>query len=132
MKAHHFGLACSSEKKADGFYENLLGLKRLERKTVPAALCGTFFGIPHDMVVLNYVSGEDFFEVFIHQGERPAAASPAHICLEVEDLEAFLERCRAMDVPVMRAARGDRWITFIQDFDGNRFEIKEGPAQGPG
>jgi hypothetical protein len=30
-----------------------------------------------------------------------------------------------MDVPVIRAPRGDRWVTFIQDCDGNLFEIKE-------
>ena len=30
-----------------------------------------------------------------------------------------------MDVPVIRAPRGERWITFIRDYDGNLFEIKE-------
>lgn len=124
MKVHHFGLACRSEETAERFYEKLLGLKRLERKTVPAALSGTLFGIPSDLTVLNYVGDEVYFEVFVHQGERQEARSPAHICLEVENLDLFLERCRAMGVPVIRGPRGDRWITFIQDFDGNLFEIK--------
>jgi hypothetical protein len=46
----------------------------------------------------------------------------------VRDLEAFLERALAMGVPVIRAPKGDRWITFVQDFDGNLFEIKETAA----
>jgi catechol 2,3-dioxygenase-like lactoylglutathione lyase family enzyme len=125
MKVLHYGLACRSEETADRFYEKVLGLKRLERKTVPAALAGAFFGLPHDLAVLNYAGDGVYFEVFIHEGEPPAAKSPAHICLEIENLDAFLERCRTMDVPGIRAPRGEQWITFIQDYDGNLFEIKE-------
>ena len=128
MKVRHCGLACRSEETADRFYETFLGLKKSERKSVPAALSGPLFGLPCDLAVLNYAGDEVHFEVFIHEGERPAAGSPTHICLEVENLDAFLERCRAMGVPVIRAPRGDRWITFIQDYDGNLFEIKEATA----
>jgi catechol 2,3-dioxygenase-like lactoylglutathione lyase family enzyme len=128
MKVRHYGLACRSEETADRFYEKFIGMKKLERKTVPAALSGAFFGIPSDLTVLNYVRDDIYFEVFIHDDERPAAGSPTHICLEEEDLEAFLERARAMGVPVIRAAKGDRWITFVRDFDGNLFEIKENAA----
>jgi hypothetical protein len=31
-----------------------------------------------------------------------------------------------MGVQVIRVPKGDRWLTFIQDFDGNLFEIKAG------
>jgi catechol 2,3-dioxygenase-like lactoylglutathione lyase family enzyme len=124
MKVRHYGLACRSEETADRFYERFLGLKKSERKTVPAALAGVLFGIPGDLTVLNYTGDDVYFEIFIHKGERSPARSPAHICLEVEDLAAFLERCRAMGVPVIRAPRGEQWITFIQDYDGNLFEIK--------
>jgi catechol 2,3-dioxygenase-like lactoylglutathione lyase family enzyme len=125
MKVSHIGLACRSEETADRFYEKFLGMKKLERKTVPAALSGTFFGIPSDLTVLNYVRDDIYFEVFIHESARPAAGFPAHICLEVKYLEAFLERARAMDVSVIRAPKGDRWITFVRDFDGNLLEVKE-------
>jgi catechol 2,3-dioxygenase-like lactoylglutathione lyase family enzyme len=125
MKVHHSGLACRSEETADRFYEKFLGMKKLERKTVPAALSGAFFGIPSDLTVLNYVLDDVYLEVFVHESARPAAGSPCHICLEVEGLKAFLERARAMSVPIMRARKGDRWVTFIRDFDGNLFEIKE-------
>jgi catechol 2,3-dioxygenase-like lactoylglutathione lyase family enzyme len=124
MKVSHLGLACRSEESAERFYEKFLGMKKLDRKTVPASLAGAFFGIPSDLAVLNYVRDDVYFEVFLHEGERPAAGYPAHVCLEVGDLEAFLERARAMEVSVVRAPKGDRWITFIRDFDGNLFEIK--------
>jgi catechol 2,3-dioxygenase-like lactoylglutathione lyase family enzyme len=125
MKVRHYGLACRSEESADRFYEGLLGLKKLEQKTVPAALATAFFGIPSELAVLNYSGDGIYFEIFIHNKETSAAPSPNHLCLEVENLEAFLERCRAMVVPVIRAPRGDQWITFVRDYDGNLFEIKE-------
>ena len=130
MKVRHYGLACRSEQTADRFYEKFLGMKKLDRKNVPAALSGTFFGIPADLMVLNYMSDDIYFEVFIHESGRPATGSSTHICLEVEDLESFLERARVMGVPVIRAPRGDRWVTFVRDFDGNLFEMKE-TAAGP-
>lgn len=125
MKVRHHGLACRSEETADRFYEKFLGMEKLGRKSVPAALAGALFGIPGDLTVLNYAGDEVYFEIFIHEREQSAAGSPAHICLEVEDLAAFLERCREMDVPVIRAPRGEQWITFVRDYDGNLFEIKE-------
>ena len=128
MIVSHYGLACRSEQKADRFYREFLGLKKLERKTVPAALSGALFGIACDLTVLNYTGNGVHFEIFIHEGERPTGRPPAHICLAVGDIEAFLERCRAMDVPVIRAPRGEQWITFVQDYDGNQFEIKESAA----
>jgi catechol 2,3-dioxygenase-like lactoylglutathione lyase family enzyme len=125
MKVRHYGLGCRSEETADRFYEKLLGLKRLERKTVPAELARAFFGLSRDLAVLNYAGEGVYFEIFVHEKGPSAAKSPAHICLEIENLDAFLERCRAMDVPVIRAPRGEQWITFIRDYDGNLFEIKE-------
>lgn len=125
MKVRHYGLACRSEQTADRFYEKFLGLKKSEPKTVSAALCKAVFGLARDLAVLNYAGEGVSFEVFVHEGEPSAARSPNHICLEVENLEAFLERCRTMDVPVIRVPRGEQWITFIRDFDGNLFEIKE-------
>jgi len=125
MKVRHYGLACRSEETADRFYEKFLGLKKLGRKIVPAELSKALFGIPRDLSFLHYSSDGIDFEVFIHEKEPSAARSLAHICLEIEDLVAFLERCREMGVPVIRAPRGEQWVTFIQDYDGNLFEIKE-------
>ena len=47
-----------------------------------------------------------------------------HICLEVDDLDSFLKKCRSMDINVSRIPKGDATITFIRDDDGNLFEIK--------
>ena len=49
----------------------------------------------------------------------------AHVCLDVKDPDALLARARAMDVPVLRVPRGDTEVIFVQDRDGNLFEIKK-------
>jgi catechol 2,3-dioxygenase-like lactoylglutathione lyase family enzyme len=126
MKALHYGLACSSEDTADRFYEKFLGLKKSEPKNIPAALCQPLFGISSDLTVINYAGGGVHFEIFIHPSPRPSCGSPTHVCLEVETLDTFIERGQAMGVPVIRVAKGDGWITFIQDYDGNLLEIKAG------
>jgi catechol 2,3-dioxygenase-like lactoylglutathione lyase family enzyme len=48
----------------------------------------------------------------------------AHVCLEVDDLQDFLKKCRDLDVEISQIPKGDRTLTFIRDFDGNLFEIK--------
>ena len=126
MKALHYGLACSSEDTADRFYEKFLGLHKSEPKVISAALCQPLFGISSDLTVLNYVGEGVHFEIFIHRGLRPSSGSATHVCLEVEALDAFIERGHSMGVPVIRVPKGDRWVTFIQDYDGNLFEIKAG------
>jgi catechol 2,3-dioxygenase-like lactoylglutathione lyase family enzyme len=125
MNLRHIGQVCRSEETADRFYGRLLRLKKSKKKSLPAAISSTLFGINSDLGVLNYMGGNLHFEIFICGGDEPAVKPPAHICLEVRDLDRFLERCRAADIAIIRLPKGDQWITFIRDYDGNLFEIKE-------
>ncbi len=125
MKIGHVGLTCSSEKKADRFYGSLFGLEKQEPKTVPADTANPIFGIDVDLNVINYTGDGVRFEVFLSESnitKRPID----HICIEVENLEAFVDQCRKKGVKVNRVPRGESRVTFIEDFDGNLFEVKGG------
>jgi catechol 2,3-dioxygenase-like lactoylglutathione lyase family enzyme len=37
-----------------------------------------------------------------------------------------IERARAMGFPVLRVPKGEGFVTFIDDADDNRFELKKG------
>jgi catechol 2,3-dioxygenase-like lactoylglutathione lyase family enzyme len=125
MRLCHLGLTSSNEQNADRFYGGLLGLEKKEPKSLPAALSQALFGIDSELTVLNYTGETVHFELFVGGVGPILAPSAAHACLEVTGLEGFLERCRALGVPVRRVPKTpDAWITFIQDFDGNLFEIK--------
>ena len=123
---HHAGLCCRTAENADRFYGGVLGLENRGTKSVPAALARALFGLDRDLTVRIFSNERLYLEIFILEGPGPAAAPPpAHLCVETDDLARFLERCRSYGVPVVRAPKGDAWLTFIRDDDGNLFEVKE-------
>jgi catechol 2,3-dioxygenase-like lactoylglutathione lyase family enzyme len=123
---HHIGLCSRAAESADRFYGGVLSLEFLGTKSVPAELARSLFGIDREVPIRNYSNGRLYVEIFLIEDADPAAAPPpAHVCLETDDLTCLLERCRDFGVPVSRASKGDSWVTFIRDDDGNLFEVKE-------
>jgi len=123
---HHIGLCCRTAERADRFYGEVLGLEFLGTKSVPAELSRALFDIDRELPIRNYSNGRLHVEIFLIEDADPAAAPPpAHVCLETDDLACLFERCRDFGVPVIRTLKGDSWVTFIRDEDGNLFEVKE-------
>jgi len=124
MVLRHVGLTSGSEEKADVFYKNLLGLKKSEPKTLNSALSKSIFNLDSELVIINYLNEDVHFEVFITDSDSNNTRQIEHLCLEVDDLNDFLNKCNALGVKVARIPKGDKTLTFIKDFDGNLFEIK--------
>ena len=129
MILRHVALTCSTEKKSDRFYKNLLGLEKSEPKTLPMTLSRAIFNVDTELMMINYQGEKILFEIFITGHLINAARQIEHVCLEVDDLENFLKQCRDLDVKISQIPKGDRILTFISDFDGNLFEIKHEQAQ---
>ena len=138
MNLLHIALASSSEENADKFYRDLLRLEKAAPKALPSSLARAIFNIDSDFSIINYMDKSLHFEVFVKRGEGltgkdelSARSDDAgrrridHVCLAVADLSAFLEECRAMGIGVIQAPKGDYVVTFISDYDGNIFEIKQ-------
>jgi catechol 2,3-dioxygenase-like lactoylglutathione lyase family enzyme len=126
MVLRHVGLTCSSEENADTFYADLLGLTKSEPKALALALSKAIFNLDSELVMISYQKGHVHFEIFITAPDGGNNRKIEHTCLEVDNLEVFLEKCRALNVVIARIPKGDKTLTFIRDFDGNLFEIKEG------
>ena len=124
MQLKHVALVCSSEEKSDRFYTNLLGLQKVSSKTIPSTLVNQIFNIDSDLKIINYANDNIAFEVFIDNQKSAEEDKIEHICIQVENLETFLERCRSMGIDVLQVPKGDTRITFIKDDDGNLFEVK--------
>jgi len=124
MILRHVALACSSEKKADKFYADLLGLKKAEPKRLPSALSKAIFNIESEQIIINYVEDTVHFEIFINNRNIKSDGKIEHVCLEVVDLDAFLAKCRRLDVKIVRVPKEHKLLTFILDDDDNLFEIK--------
>ena len=124
MHLRHVGLTCSSEDNADKFYRDLLGLKKSEPKTLSSDLSHAIFNTDAKLQMINYMDENSHFEIFVADQVDMPRDPIAHQCLEVGDLPEFLDNCRAIGVEVALIPKGDKTLTFINDFDGNLFEIK--------
>ena len=126
MHIKHVALACTSERKADTFYANLLGLNKSEVKTLPLELSKAIFNLDRELVIINYLDDKVHFEIFITPAAEENSPQIEHTCLEVGDLDGFLEKCNKLNLDIAQIPKGDKILTFIRDFDGNLFEIKAG------
>ena len=124
MFLRHAGLTCSTEDNADRFYRDLLGLNKSAPKTLPADLSLAIFNLDTELQMINYTDENIHFEIFIADQVGITRDRIAHHCLEVGDLDEFIAKCRNMQVEVALIPKGDKMLTFIKDFDGNLFEIK--------
>jgi len=129
MILQHMALTCSSEKRSDRFYKNLLGLEKSEPKILPRPLSKAIFNVDSELMMINYQGEQVHFEIFITGHPINAGRQIEHVCLQVNDIQNFLKKCRDLDVETSQIPKADRTLTFIRDFDGNLYEIKQNPSQ---
>ena len=125
MILRHVAIICSSENNSDRFYKDLMGLEKSEPKNLPEALSKAIFNVDAKLLMIHYQGKAAHFEVFITDCPVNKNRRIAHVCLEVDNLKSFLQKCRDLDVEISQIPRGERTLTFIRDFDGNLFEIKQ-------
>ena len=123
MNLHHAAVVATSEENSDRFYSDLLGLEKQRARRIPAELMKAIFAINQETLIIDYGNEDLLVEVFITT--PPEGRTISHLCLKTPDREQLLADCDHMNVPVLRVAKNDGGsIAFIEDFDGNRFELK--------
>jgi catechol 2,3-dioxygenase-like lactoylglutathione lyase family enzyme len=128
MRLHHVAVICSSQENADRFYEGVLGLQKTRTSPLSEELGRQIFNIAQKCQIILYANETFAVEVFVPASFPEKRAPFLHLCLEVENGEAFIGKCQEMALPVKRIEKGDSLLTFVQDYDGNLFEIKETPG----
>lgn len=121
----HTGLAASSEKNADDFYSAILGLEKSSPKNLDRDLSLAIFNIDCELLLLHYQSGTTDFEIIIYQGYSAPKIQIAHSCIQVNSKESIVKKCRGAGLKVIEVPKGSGVITFVSDYDGNLFELKE-------
>jgi catechol 2,3-dioxygenase-like lactoylglutathione lyase family enzyme len=125
VKLHHIATVCSSIERADRFYEEVLNLKKIKSGTLDRTFAEQLFGISQECEMILY-GNEDFrIEVFVTVSDPKMKTPYLHLCLEVKDRKSFAKKCEKAGLTVKRITKGDYLIIFIEDYDGNLFEIKE-------
>jgi catechol 2,3-dioxygenase-like lactoylglutathione lyase family enzyme len=124
MRLKHVALTYRSEQHSDRFFNHLLGLEKEEPKALAPSLGKAIFNVDSELLMINY-RGEDLhFEIFITDKPENQVPQIGHVCLEINDLKAFVNRCRHLGMAVIQVPKGDRTLTFIRDDEGHLFEIK--------
>ena len=98
----------------------------MEPKTIPAALTEKLFDLTGGILAVNYLNSSVRFEVFIMSNPPDPGPGPDHVCIEVKDRAATIEKALAMGLDVRQAPKGESVVVFIRDFFGNQFEIVQG------
>jgi len=125
MRLEHAALVCSSREKAEAFYQGILGLRKDKSQTLDREMAEKIFDKPFVCDITLYKNQDMAVEVFVpHGGVEIRAGAFSHLCLKVDDREAFMGACRDAGLEVRQIPRGDGFLVFVKDFDGNLFEIK--------
>ncbi len=125
MILKHVALVCSSEQNSDKFYEQLLGLTKINSKILPRELSRQIFDLDSELQIINYADDTIRFEIFINSKASIDVKRIEHVCLEIEDMAAFIKKCSSMGVKILQIPKGDKLLVFIEDYDGNLFELKQ-------
>jgi catechol 2,3-dioxygenase-like lactoylglutathione lyase family enzyme len=125
MRLHHAALVASSEANADKFYEGILKLRKIKTSILESNLAVRIFEVDVECPMILYGNDDLAIEVFVSE-RVPSKREPfTHLCLEVEDREEFVTSCRSTGLEIKVIPKGDSYLCFARDFDGNLFEIKE-------
>lgn len=124
MVLKHVALVCGSKENSDKFYEQLLGLAKINSKILPRELSRQIFDLDSELQIINYADDTIHFEIFINSKASIDAKRIEHVCLEIEDMAAFIKKCHAMEAEILQIPKGDKLLVFIEDYDGNLFELK--------
>lgn len=124
MRLKHVALSCRSEKNSDRFFKHLLGLHKEKPKTLAPSLAKAIFNIDTELLMINY-RGEDLhFEIFITGQPEDQVPLIGHVCLQVNDPKALVNKCHRLGLAVIQIPKGDKTLTFIRADEGHLFEIK--------
>ncbi|NIA12839.1 MAG: VOC family protein [Nitrospiraceae bacterium] len=114
----HVCIGTADLRATEDFYCNVLGFERHFAFIRNGEECGFYLALPDG----------SFIEVF-EQESTPEAANPPikHICLEVADMDGFIDRARAQGVEVSdKSLGGDRsWQAWLTDPSGVRIELHQ-------
>jgi catechol 2,3-dioxygenase-like lactoylglutathione lyase family enzyme len=125
MRLHHIAVVCRNQENADRFYGILLGLKKIKMQVLDEDFMRALFGESVKCALVLYSNESVAVEVFVPESFPDRRTPFAHACLEVKDREGFSMRCEHEGLVVKRIPKGDSLVIFVEDFDGNLFEIKE-------
>jgi len=116
MRIAHIGLIVSDLTRAASFYEQILGLSRIERPKL--AFDGIWFGLAGDQQIHLMLLDNPYADC-----EKPEhGGRDNHVALQVNDYASIRQRLGAAHITYTTSKSG-RKALFCRDPDGNTIEL---------
>jgi catechol 2,3-dioxygenase-like lactoylglutathione lyase family enzyme len=120
----HIGITITDPIEIEDFYKELLGLELEREFMLSKELNQKIFGFYEDVPVYLLKNGDVNLEIFVTQ--LPSRKNYTHLCVELENREAFVEIAKQKGYRTVVLERSERPdLIFVRDKFGNLFEIKE-------
>ena len=120
---NHVALQYSDRKKAEIFFTDILGIPKTRSFTLSDQLSEKIFGIEKTVDVDVFDNGNVRFEIFITDHKSKSFFD--HTCIEIEDKEKFINRCKQNGLKPYTIPKGEKELLFVRDFSDNLYEVKE-------
>jgi hypothetical protein len=101
-----------------------MGLNALREFTLEEEPARRLLGLDRAVDVMVFGDESRLIEAFIVPEVTPCPG-PNHLCLVLADLPSVLRRCEEYGFDVRTARVRDHDVHFVQDIDGNLFELKQ-------
>ncbi|HYA32221.1 MAG TPA: VOC family protein [Thermodesulfovibrionales bacterium] len=124
MELDHIGIINKSEEDAMHFYAGLLALEKKRESILPPELSQQLFSLAMEIKMLAFGNGTLRIEVFLIPGFVSPFPRIPHFCIQVHDFPGFLASVREAGAKVIIGKRPDKAVYFVEDFSGNRIELK--------
>ncbi len=123
MKLKHIALNIQKKEELVDFYENILGFHLVHQYELNATFAQKIFGIDTQTDVFIYSNFTIDIELFILPEKTKKGF--AHICVETEDRDILVERCKKGGYQIIKIEREEKEdLIFIIDNAENKFELK--------
>jgi len=119
----HIGLQYPDKVSAETFFGKIMGLPKQKEFILSAEVSRMLFGKDKDIEVVAYGDDKFKFEVFITPGQK--VQNFDHICWTVQNKNEFIEVCKKNKIDHIIMETNGKVLTFIRDWGGNVYEIKE-------
>jgi catechol 2,3-dioxygenase-like lactoylglutathione lyase family enzyme len=119
----HIAIQCSSKEKTRIFFEEILELKKTDEFKLYSDLSKKIFNSRKEILVEKYANEKIMIEVFY--SEKKYKNEFEHYCFVCDNREKIVLKAKEKKFKVKEfEIPNKKWI-FLEDFDGNLFELKE-------
>lgn len=123
MKLEHIALTITDDNEIQGFYHEVLGMKKIKSFSLDKHLAMDIFGIEETTTVVQLQKDELLLELFMTP--EPCEHPFHHVCISTAHREEIVNRAIQQSYKCIRIKRPNSDMIFISDHSGNLFEMKQ-------